>query len=68
MRRDDLIRTLRAYARERNLRFEVDTRKGKGSHYRVRLGDRVTTVQYGELSPVHVMRICKQLAVEPHDL
>lgn len=38
--------------------------RGKGSHYRVRLGDRMSTVQSGELSPFHVERICKQLGIE----
>ncbi|MEX0405398.1 hypothetical protein ABGN05_07000 [Aquibium sp. LZ166] len=44
MKREALIRELRALARRRGLAFEVFTDKGKGSHYRVRLGDRMTTI------------------------
>ena len=65
MRREALIRALRRYATKRNLLFEVDTAAGKGSHYRIRLGDAVTTMQSGELSPFLVNRICKQLGVDP---
>jgi len=66
--REQLIQAVRRYARKRSLPFEVDTKRGKGAHYRVRLGDRVTTVQSGELSPFHVERICKQLGIDPADL
>ncbi len=65
MKREALIRELRRYAAKRKLLFEVDTAGGKGSHYRVRLGERVTTVQSGELSPLLVNRICKQLGIDP---
>ncbi|WP_269932490.1 hypothetical protein [Aminobacter sp. HY435] len=64
MKREALIRELRALARKRNLRFEVFTDRGKGSHYRVRLGERITTVQSGELSALMVRTIKKQLGVE----
>lgn len=64
MKRDALVRALRRYAAKKNLPFELDTAGGKGSHYRLRLGDAVTTVQSGELSPLLVNRICKQLGVD----
>ena len=65
MKRDALVRALRRYAAKKNLPFELDKGGGKGSHYRLRLGDAVTTVQSGELSPLLVTRICKQLGVDP---
>lgn len=65
MKRDALVRALRRYAAKKNLPFELDKTGGKGSHYRLRLGDAVTTVQSGELSPLLVNRICKQLGVDP---
>ena len=65
MKRDALVRALRRYAAKKNLAFELDKAGGKGSHYRLRLGDAVTTVQSGELSPLLVNRICKQLGVDP---
>jgi len=44
MKREALLRELRALARKRGLVFEVFTDKGKGSHYRVRFGDKLTTI------------------------
>lgn len=67
MNRDQLIRALRRYAKDRGLRFEVDTKKGSGSHYRVRLGDKVSTLQK-DLNPGRIERFLKQLGVTPADL
>jgi hypothetical protein len=68
VKRDALIRNLRRYARKHGSSFDVDVGAGKGSHYRVRLGQAVTTIQSGELSPFHVERICKQLRVDLKEL
>lgn len=65
MQRDALIRELRKIARERGLVFEVFENRGKGSHYRVKLGDRITTIQSGDLSKLHVRSIMKQLGMIP---
>ncbi len=64
MTREALIRELRALARQRRLAFEVYTNRGKGSHYRVRLGDRMTTIQSGELTTLMVRTIRKQLGID----
>ena len=64
MNRDQLIKILRKQARKSGQPFEVDTKKGKGSHYRVRLGSRVSTIQSGELTPLMVRTIRKQLGLE----
>ena len=64
MTREALLRELRAYARARNLKLEIDTKLGKGSHYRVTLGDRRTIIQSGELGPLHVRTIKRQLGVK----
>ena len=53
------------HARAHGLDFQVDTARGKGSHYLVKLGDAVTTIQSGELSPQHVKTIKRQLKVNP---
>jgi hypothetical protein len=63
MKREALIRELRALARKQNKDFEVFTNRGKGSHYRVRLGDRMTTVQSGDLSDLKVRTIKKRLGI-----
>lgn len=39
MKREDLIRDLRRFARKNNLEFAVLKDRGAGSHYMVRLGD-----------------------------
>lgn len=67
MTREQLIQALRRYARKRNLRFEVDTKKGDGSHYRIRVGDEVSTLQM-HLNPGRIRRLLKQLHVDPADL
>ena len=68
MNRDQLIRALRKYVRKRGMEpFIVDTKKGSGSHYRIRLGSEVTTVQ-SDLNPGRIERILKQLKVNPADL
>ncbi|MGY2050773.1 hypothetical protein [Methylobacterium sp. JK268] len=68
MKRDALIRKLRAYARKHELRFELDMVRGKGSHYVAYLDDRTTVIQSGELDRLQVKRICDQLAVDPASL
>jgi hypothetical protein len=61
--RDQLIRALRKYAKRNQMFFEVDVNKGKGSHYRVKLGSIVTTIQQ-DLNPSRIQRILKQLNIE----
>ena len=68
MKRDDLIRDLRRYARKNGLSFDLMKDKGKGSHYAVKIGDKLTTVQSGELDPVKVKRILTQLGIAPSAL
>ena len=67
MTQDGLIRALRKYARKRELFFDVDTNKGKGSHYVVTLGQRFTTVQ-NHLNPGRIERVLKQLGVDPGEI
>jgi mRNA interferase HicA len=67
LNREGLIRALRKYARKKGLVFVLDTKKGSGSHYRLRVGSRVTTVQK-ELNPGRIERLLKQLDIDPDDL
>jgi hypothetical protein len=64
VRRDDLIRELRRIAKERELTFEVIENRGKGSHYRVKLGGQRTIIKSGELTPLYVRLVKKQLGIE----
>ncbi len=64
MKRDAFIRELRDLARKQGKSFEVFTGKGKGSHYRVTFGSQISTVQSGELTPLMMRTIKKQLGIE----
>ncbi|CAM2968945.1 MULTISPECIES: hypothetical protein [Methylobacterium] len=64
MKREDLIRDLRRFARKNGLAFALLKDRGKGLHYTVKVGDRTTTVQSGELKPLWVKRILKQLEID----
>jgi predicted RNA binding protein YcfA (HicA-like mRNA interferase family) len=65
MKREDLIRDLRRFARKNGLAFDLLRDKGKGSHDTVKVGDRTTTVQSGELKPLWIKRILRQLEIDP---
>ena len=64
MKREAFLRVLRNEARQRGLDFRIVEGRGKGSHYRVHVGERFTTIQSGELSPVMMRTIRKQLRLE----
>ena len=64
MKREAFVRELRQLAREQGKAFEVDTGHGKGSHYRIRFGDSRTTIKAGELTPLYVRLLRKQLGIE----
>lgn len=63
MKREALIRELRKLARERGVNLEITKGRGKGSHYRVKFGNRRTIIKSGELTPAYVALIKKQLGV-----
>lgn len=64
MKREAFIRELRSIARKAGKEIEVYENQGKGSHYRVQIGDRITTIQSGELSNLMMRTIKKQLGVQ----
>ncbi len=67
MKRDALIRELRRLARKTGKQFEIVRDHGKGSHYRVRFGDRFTVVKSGrsgELPEGYVALVKKQLGIK----
>ncbi len=67
MNRNQLIQALRKYARQKDIPFDLDKKKGKGSHYWVKVGAEFTTVQ-SDLNPGRIERLLKQLKVDPDDL
>ena len=64
MNREQLIRALRALAKERGVSFEVDRQAGRGSHYRIDFDGRKSSVQ-DKLNPGRIRRILKQLEIDP---
>ena len=64
MKREQLLRELRKIARDRDWKLEIFENKGKGSHYRVTLNGKMTTVKSGELTPTYVRLIKGQLGIE----
>ena len=64
MKRDAFLRELRFEARKKGLGFQVIEGRGKGSHYRVHVGERFPTIQSGELTPMIMRRIRRQLGLE----
>ena len=65
MKGTELLRKLRAYAQERQLRFDVVKNRGKGGHQMIYLGDRKTTIPSPskELKAGTLHAILKQLDV-----
>lgn len=63
LKREALLRELREVARLSGMEFEITVNRGKGSHYRVRLGKKFTTIKSGELTPDYIRLIKKQLEI-----
>lgn len=64
MKREQLLRELRKYARDQHLELEIFEDKGKGSHYRVKFNGKMTTIKSGELTPSYVRLVKKQLGID----
>jgi hypothetical protein len=64
MNRTHFLRALRQEARTLGFAFRIDKAAGKGSHYRVYVGDKFTTVQSGELTPLMIKTIRRQLGLK----
>jgi hypothetical protein len=61
--RDDFLRELRVLARKKGHLLVIDAKSGKGSHYKVWVGDRQTTVP-AHLKPPVRKSILKQLGLD----
>lgn len=63
----EFIRRVRKLAKATGTPVRVETH-GKGSHKRLWLGDRFTTVQSGEIAKGTLAAMCKQLGIAARDL
>lgn len=59
MKRQQFLRLLKQYCRKTNLSFSKDLTSGKGSHARVTVNGKTTTVKAGELTPAYVALLLK---------
>jgi predicted RNA binding protein YcfA (HicA-like mRNA interferase family) len=59
---------MRRLARERDVEFSWEPRRGKGSHGRLLLDKRFTTVKHGEIGPGLLADMLKQLGLTKDDL
>lgn len=57
-------RRARRYARRNGLEWRYETRKGRGSHGTFYLGERQTTVQYGEIPIDTLMDMFRDLGID----
>ena len=63
----EFIRRVRRYARETDQEFYFDPAHGKGSHGRLHVGSRFTTVKQGELSRGLLAAMLRQLNIDRED-
>ncbi len=63
MKRNRLIAALRVWCRKNGKSFRIDSVSGKGSHIKVYVGDDATIVKDGDLSPIYVQVVLKQLGI-----
>ena len=63
MKRERFLSGLRHWCRKNGISFRIDTIAGKGSHVKVYAGERATIVKQGELSPIYVQLVLKQLGL-----
>ena len=59
----EFTRRAQRYARRAGRRFYLDTRRGKGSHVTVYIGERHTQVKYGEIHKGALMSMLKDLDI-----
>ncbi len=61
MTRGQFLRRLRKYCRKFGLTISVEESRGKGSHVTVEVENRRTIVKGGELSPIYIKLVLRQL-------
>lgn len=68
MNRDQIIRKLRRLARDRDVPFDVDQKRGKGSHAILRFAGRKTTCPKGDVKRGTLIRLLADLGLTEADL
>jgi mRNA interferase HicA len=65
VRSHEFVARARRYAKAYGLEFSFDTKRGKGSHSVLRIGNLRTVVKHGEIGKGLVSRMLKQLGISP---
>ena len=60
----EFIRRAKRYARKTGRDFRLDARRGKGSHARLHIGARFTTLRQGELPKGVLAAMLRQLGID----
>ena len=60
----EFTRRARRYARRTGQSFYLDTKRGKGSHVTIYIGDRDTVVKYGEIQPPMLFSMLRRLGID----
>lgn len=70
MNGNELVARIKRYAKARRLQIELVTRKGKGSHARLYVGDRFTTIKdrKKEIGPGLLAKMLRDLEIDPDEL
>ena len=63
----EFLRRAKHYAGKNGQEFRFDPSHGKGSHGRLYIGERFTTVQRGELSRAMLAAMIRQLDIEKEE-
>ena len=64
MKGAEFVRRLRRYARRSRQEFRFDKSGGKGSHGKLYVGDKRTTVKHGEISKGMLKAMLRQLGLD----
>lgn len=67
MKSSQFLRRARRYAKRKGLCFDFDPRRGKGSHGRIVMGNRVTAIKSGNkpLGTGLLMKMLRDLGIDP---
>ena len=67
---NEFVERVRAYAKRRELNVYLDPAEGKGSHGRLYLGDRHTTIKdrRKEIGEGLLSKMCRDLGISKRDL
>jgi len=70
MKADEFVSKVRRYAKKNGLDFTFDPGHGKGSHGRLHVGDKFTTIvgQNKVIGKGLYHAMCRQLDIDPNDL